>query len=190
MAQTAIPTMSVDEFLLWQQGQEDRYELVEGHPVKLMTGASEIHDRIVTNVIIALGNQLRGSPCRPTTADLAVRTRIRSVRRPDVTVTCDEPRPDSYQARNPRMVVEVLSPSNKGMAWQRKLEEYRHLEGLAYILLIESEAEQATLISRTGESWSHEDFDGREGVIDLPAITCRLPMAAVYEGVSYSTPAR
>jgi Uma2 family endonuclease len=185
MAQTAIPPMSVDEFLLWQQEQEDRYELVEGYPVKLMTGASEFHDAIVTNVIIALGNQVRGSPCRPTTADLAVRTKIRSIRRPDETVTCDEPRKGSYQARNPRFIVEVLSPSNVGMGWQRKLEEYRHLDGLAYILLIDSQAVQATLITRSGEAWSHEDFDGRDGVIEPPAIACRLTMTDIYSGLTF-----
>lgn len=75
MSGTATILMTVEEFFVWQQRQEDRYELVEGAPVKLMTGASEAHDVIVTNLLSGMHRQLRGAPCRAATADLAVRTR-------------------------------------------------------------------------------------------------------------------
>lgn len=191
MADAAVKRMTVEEFFRWQQCQEDRYELVDGVPVPMrdpttmMTGASALHDRITSNVLIALGNQLRGSPCWPATADLALRTRIRSLRRADVMVTCDPPRPDVYEAQDPRMVVEVLSPSNQGLGWQRKIEEYRQHGKLVYLLLIESAREQATLIAKRGESWEPVDLDGRDGAFDLPVIGCRLAMADIYEGIAY-----
>ena len=55
--------MEGDEFLLWCLDQEDRYELVNGVPVKmidarLMVGASRAHDRIVVNLIASLLGQL------------------------------------------------------------------------------------------------------------------------------------
>jgi len=106
MAGQATKLMSVEEFFAWQQRQDDRYELVEGVPLKLMTGASLQHDRITSNVLIDLGNQLDGTPCWPATADVALRTKIRSLRRADVLVTCDEPRLDTYEANDPKMVVE------------------------------------------------------------------------------------
>ncbi len=185
MSDTATRRMTVEEFFVWQQAQEDRYELVEGVPVKLMTGASEVHDVVLTNILSALHRQLRGAPCRAATADLAVRTKIRSLRRADVLVTCDNdpPRADSYAARNPRLVVEVLSPSNKGTPWQRKLEEYRRLTGLTYILLVDTEIEQVVFLRKSGDQWNHEDFDGREAVIPLPEINCSLAIADVYDGV-------
>ncbi len=192
MAGTATKLMTIEEFFVWQKRQDDRYELVEGVPVimrdplTMMTGASSLHDRITSNTLIALGNQLRGSPCWPATADLALRTKIRSLRRADVLVTCDEPRRDVYEAQEPRMVVEVLSPSNKGIPWQRKIEEYRQHGKLLYLLLIDSDIEQATLIRREGPTWTHDDFDGRESVIPLPEIKCRLAMADVYEGVRFA----
>lgn len=191
MADAAVKRMTVEEFFRWQQCQEERYELVDGVPVPMrdpttmMTGASALHDRITSNVLIALGNQLRGSPCWPATADLALRTRIRSLRRADVMVTCDPPRPDVYEAQDPRMVVEVLSPSNQGLGWQRKIEEYRQHGKLVYLLLIESAREQATLIAKRGESWEPVDLDGRDGAFDLPVIGCRLAMADIYEGIAY-----
>lgn len=189
MSRTASQLMTVEEFFTWQQGQEERYELVDGipeimaDPVTMMTGASSQHDRITGNVFASLHNQLDVSPCWPATADLGIRTKIRSLRRADVLVTCDEPSPTVYEAVEPRMVVEVLSPSNKGLPWQRKIEEYRQHAKLVYLLLIDSEREQATLITRDGERWLPTDYDGREGTIELPEIGCQLPMAAVYRGV-------
>ena len=190
MANVAYQTMSVDEFLIWQLDQEVRYELVEGHPVKMQTGASNYHDVITVNVILALGNQLRGKPCRVATADTAIRTRIRSARRGDVVVTCEPPRRDSYEATAPRLIVEVLSRSNTGVRWQRKLEEYRRREGLQYILLIDSRRIEATLLTRSGETWEPTDYNDLADTTDLPEIGCKLPMADIYGGLTFDETAR
>ena len=197
MAETAQKLMTVEEFFDWQQGQDERYELVDGvpvilaDPITMMTGASSQHDRITGNIFAALHNQLDGSTCWPATADLALRTKIRSLRRADVLVTCDEPKLDVYEAQEPRMVVEVLSPSNKGLPWFRKIEEYRQHGKLVYLLLVESERQQATLISRAGEggAWMPTDYDGDGGVIDLPDIGCKLAMSSAYKGVKFDLPA-
>ena len=194
MAERAQSLMTVDEFIVWQKGQEERYELVDGvpiimaDPITMIAGASSQHDRITGNIFAALHNQLDGSPCWPATADLALRTKIRSLRRADVLVTCDEPKLDVYEAQEPRMVVEVLSPSNKGLPWHRKIEEYRQHGKLVYLLLVESELQQATLIARSGGSgaWSPTDYDGDGGVIELPEIGCKLTMASIYKGVKFA----
>lgn len=183
MGQVAHKRMEADEFLSWAARQEARWELVDGVPLEMMSGASGLHDRIVTNIIIALGNQLRGGRCRPTTADIALRTRIRSVRRPDVTVTCDPPAGDVYEAREPRMVVEVLSPSNKGIGWERKMREYRRHTALEYILVVDSETVGVSLYRRDQHrDWDAVDADRLADVIDLPGLGCRLPLAQIYEG--------
>jgi Uma2 family endonuclease len=182
MASAAVKLMDVDEFLVWCLDQEARYELVDGIPLEMMAGASRLHDLVVTNIIASLKAQLRGGPCHPTTADIAVRTRIRFVRRPDVTVTCDPPHGDVYEALEPRMVVEVLSPSNKGVAWDRKLREYRRHQSLQYILLVDSEIAAATLYVRAENDWENVDADRFADIFELPLIGCRLTMAEIYEG--------
>lgn len=112
MTGPALSLMENDEFLLWCLDQEDRYEpvdgvpvsmmtevtqMIDGVPVKMMAAASNRHDQIVVNPIITLSSHLRGSGCRAATADNAVKTRNRSFRRPDVTVTCDPARNDTYE---------------------------------------------------------------------------------------------
>ena len=187
MGTAAKKLMSAEEFLAWQLTQEDRYELVDGVPVlmrslEMMTGASGVHDRIVTNVIALLHGQLRGSRCRPTTADISLRTRIRSFRRPDVTVTCDPPQGDIYEALEPRMVVEVLSPSNSGVAWERKLSEYQRHDRLDYILLVDAQIVAATVLARGRNGWDTTDADSLDDVLKFPKLKCKLALAELYEG--------
>ena len=189
MVDTARRLLTPEEFFAWQLGQEDLYELVDGVPVrmlKMMTGASAQHDRVVVNVIATLHAQLRGSACRPTTDDIALRTKIRTVRRPDVTVECAELVRNTYESREPKLVVEVLSPSTTDIDRFRKLEEYKRHPSLAYILLIDTRAPTATLYARSDEgAWETQDFTGLDAMIDLPQIGARLALADVYDGLGF-----
>ena len=133
--------MTVEEFFEWQQGQDRNYELVDGVPVmsvKAMTGATDTHDRVTVNAIAVLWNQLRGKPCRPKTTDTSVRT-IRGTRRPDVTVECGRPDPKSMAADDPRLVIEVLSPSTTRYDRFQKLAEYQAHPAIQVILLVDTE---------------------------------------------------
>lgn len=190
MAETASRLMTPEEFFQWQLGQEDLYELVDGVPVKMlkmMTGASVQHDLVVVNIIALLRAQLRGSGCRPTTDDVALRTKIKTVRRPDVTVECGELVRDTYETREPKLVVEVLSPSTTDIDRFRKLEEYKRHPSLAYILLLETRAPKATLYRRTDDGdWETQDFEGLDATIPLPLIGASLPLREVYEGLGFA----
>ncbi len=87
MADPARRLMTPEEFFAWQLHQEERYELVDGLPIRrhrMMTGSSTQHHRVSVNIIASLHTQLRGSGCRPMTADIAIRTGIHGLRRPDV----------------------------------------------------------------------------------------------------------
>ena len=124
MAEAQLRRMSQDEFFAWQERQDRLYELVDGVPVlplKMITGATQAHDRVVVNIIAALHRQLRGTPCRPTTDDLAVRVPAGNVRRPDVTVECGLAGRRELAVREPRVVIEVLSPSTMTFDRIRKI---------------------------------------------------------------------
>jgi Uma2 family endonuclease len=186
MADAAPHLMTPEEFFRWQLDRDELYELVEGVPVKMlkmMTGTSHQHDRVVVNVIASLHTQLRGSRCRPTTDDVAVRTKIRSVRRPDVTVECAPLVRDAYEAHEPKLFVEVLSPSTTNIDRFRKLEEYKRHPTLAYILLVDTRFPTVTLYRKEGEGWEAEDIEGLEAAVEMPEIGARLTLADMYEGL-------
>jgi Uma2 family endonuclease len=191
MADAARLTMTPEDFFVWQRDQDELYELVDGHPVprhRMMTGASMQHDRATVNIIGTLYAQLRGKPCRPTTADISIRTSIRGLRRPDVMVECAPLVPDTYEVLEPRLVVEVASPSTTTIDQIRKVEEHKRHPTLAYILLVETLKPQALLYRRSGEGWDIETFEGLQAVVDLPDAGATLSLADIYDGLTF--PAR
>jgi Uma2 family endonuclease len=190
MAEPQLRRMTQDEFFAWQERQELGYELVDGVPVlsiKMMTGASQAHDRVVVNIIRELGNQLRGGPCRPTTDDLAVRIPAGNIRRPDVTVECGPLERHEMAVREPRAVFEVLSPSTMSFDRFRKVLEYQTIETLAYILLIDTETPRIDLVFHADDrNWRQQRFEGLDGRIDLPLIGVSLRLADVFEGLPFT----
>ncbi len=187
MGEKAQRQMTADEFLAWHEGRDDKWELVGGIPVKMMVGATRRHDQIVVNTIAQLVTKLRGSNCRPTTADTAVTTMAdANVRRPDVTVECGELIDRALKANDPRMVVEVLSKSTRTFDMVQKIEEYKSVDTLRYILYLDTETPRAKLYFRNeADAWDNRDFIGLDSVIELPDIGATLALEDLYDGLSW-----
>jgi Uma2 family endonuclease len=143
MTEAAPRRWTSAEFFAWQETQPERYELVDGFPVRMMAGARNVHDDIVVNILAELRNQLRGSACRPFTGDGSIETKPGQIRRPDIGVDCGPRDPNATKAASPRVVAEVLSPTTRDFDTIGKLEEYKLVESLERILVIEPNAEIA-----------------------------------------------
>jgi Uma2 family endonuclease len=190
MGEPNLRRMTVEEFFAWQAKQDRLYELVDGVPVlplKMMTGASQAHDRVVVNIIASLHQQLRGSQCRPTTDDLAVRIPKGNIRRPDVTVECGQGEPQDMAVSEPRAVFEVLSPSTMSFDRFRKVLEYQTIATLVHIVLVDTEAPRIDVISRGANgNWSQQQYEGVIGQIAFPAFQASLDLADVFEGLDFA----
>ena len=186
MLDKAQRRMTPEEFYAWQEPMDEKYELVDGFPVKMMTGASRRHDQIVVNIIVALGRQLRGTSCRGFTGDTAVRTLPRTRRRPDVGIECGRMEDDSFEAGEVKLVVEVLSPSTREFNHYGKLEEYKSIPSMLHVLLVEPNAPQVGVWSRVGDAvWRYAEFEGMEGIISLDSPAIELALSDVYADLSF-----
>ena len=186
MAEPVHQKWTLDEFFVWQEKQADRYELVDGRPLKMMAGAKNVHDDIVVNLLGDLRERLRGSGCRPFTGDGSVETRPGQIRRPDVGVDCGERDPNGSKAANPRLVIEVLSPSTRDFDTFRKLEDYTGVASLDYIILVEPNAAIASVWSRDeSDQWVERRVQGLTETIAMPRLELELQMSGIYEGVKF-----
>ncbi len=189
MAEPELQRMSEQAFFAWQEKQERLYELVDGLPVlplKMMTGASRAHDRAVVNMIRTLGNQLRGGPCSPTTADLAVRIPAGNIRRPDVTIECGQGGSRDMAVKEPRVIVEVLSPSTMSFDRFKKVVEYQTIPTVTHILLVDTEVARVDVLSRSGGgTWTSTRYEGLDARIELPTIKASLGLDEVFEGMEF-----
>lgn len=157
--------MSVEDFYIRQLDRDERNEPVDGLPAPLRatTGASNVHDVILIDAIIELGTRLRGKPCRVASADTALRTSIRSTRRPTA-------------------VIGVLSPSTRKIDRFTGLEDDRRHPSLRHSLLVDPDTIAAKLYSRPeGGAWGDVDLIGRDARIDFDAVGVSPPLAALYE---------
>jgi Uma2 family endonuclease len=179
--------MTPEDFLVWCLDRDERWELVNGHPVRMMTGATRRHDHVVFKILVALDRRLSGGPCSPHTADQAVRTDARSIRRPDVTVDCGPTADDALEASQPTAVFEVLSPSTRKTDQFRKLEEYKAMDGLAHVVLVDPDRPAAMVYSRAADgAWTNAQIEGLEAALTLSALGISLPLAELYEGLTFT----
>ena len=191
MAQRQQKTHTFDtfeDFLDWERTEEFRHELVDGVPVA-MTGALEAHNVIQVNILLALGNKLRGGSCRPFTSDMIMKTGLRNGRYADVTVDCGPRNPANRSLPNPKVVFEILSPNTQREDRTVKLWEYNELRSIDFYVLIEQSLPLVLVYSRSdaGEfKLKPLEFEGLDGTITLPTIGTSLTMAEIYEGLDFN----
>ncbi|MGY2047298.1 Uma2 family endonuclease [Methylobacterium sp. JK268] len=188
MPEPASRRWTVPEFFAWQESQDARYELVGGVPVRMKAGARTIHDDIVVNLLAEFRTRLRRGSCRPFTGDGSVETRPGQIRRPDLGVDCGARDPNGLVAADPRLVVDVLSPSTRDFDTFDKLGEYKAVTSLRHILLVEPNAAEVAVWSRDADgAWTRRLVTGIEAEIDLPDLGLLLPLREIYDGVTFPT---
>lgn len=190
---SALPSpekrMSETEYLLFERSSENKHEYVNGE-IYAMSGASEHHNIIVSNLIAGIHPQLRKPPCRIYPSDMRVLTPFsRTYSYPDVTIICGKPvLIDSYEdvLLNPTVIFEVLSPSTERYDRGRKFLHYREIESLQEYVLVAQDAPRIERFIRDSEgTWRFSDVSGLDATLELPSIGCVLALADVYETVTF-----
>jgi Uma2 family endonuclease len=185
MGEPKLVFTTVEAFLDWEAGQDERHELVGGL-ARMMTGATRRHERISGNVFFALKQRLRSGKCLPFGPDIGVRTAAGNLRRPDVGVDCGAFRDRDVVADQPTLVVEVLSERTRLIDVGAKLIEYMNLPSTRYCLHVEPQS-PAVRLARRGEdgTWESVLIEGLDAIVELPMLGITLPLAEIYEGLSF-----
>jgi Uma2 family endonuclease len=186
---TALPLLGpdltdlsrVEDFVAWMEGQQCKLELIDGRLV-MMAGGSRRHAAIAANVILALGRQLRGTPCRVYTGDLLVNLGPRNRFYQDATVVCDETR--DWTDR-PGLVVEVLSERTRAYDLGHKLRAYMAAPGIQYLVYLEQDRPLAMFWPKPDGPF---ELAGPEAAIEMPLLGLRLELAELYRDLG-ETPA-
>ena len=120
------PQMNVDDYLVWSEGQDERWELIDGEPMK-REAERATHARVKHAAVTALGEAIRRAkkPCEAFPDGMTVRISKRTAYRPDVLVQCG-PRLSgkALEVSDPVIVVEVLSPRTAGRDYGEKVDGY------------------------------------------------------------------
>ncbi len=141
--------MTAAEFLSWDAKQTVKHEFVQGE-VFAMAGGEDRNNSVTLNLVVALRQHLRGSPCRVYTSDVKLLVESAdSYFYPDLMVTCSAAdAADRLIKREPMLVVEVLSPSTAAYDRGDKFASYRQLPSLAEYLLIDVASQRCDLFRK------------------------------------------
>lgn len=139
----------------------------------MMAGGTRRHARVQSNIISALRLGLRGSGCAAYGANMGVKTRLDSLRYPDVSVFCGREGvefDEELMADDPHVVFEVLSAGTARTDLRLKLDEYKALSSIDTVVFVDIATERLRVVQRIGRtSWSDDDHDEPNGVA-LPSL--------------------
>ncbi len=176
---------TVEEYLDWEERQEERHELVDGRPV-LMVGATSAHDILCINLVSALKAALRGRRCRGHSGGFKVRTGRDNVRYPDASIDCGRLDLKGRLAVEPTVVFEVLSPSTWAIDLNEKLADYGATPSIRHYVIVAQDRVQVTVWNRVdGALVRGAEFTTLKDVVDLAAADVRLALADVYDEVAF-----
>jgi Uma2 family endonuclease len=183
MASTAFKApATLDEFLVWEEQQPDRYEFLDG-VVRMMTGGTEDHDRLSVNLIRLLANALRGGPCSVHASNLKVVSRAGNASMyPELFVRCGPREGRRTRIEDAVVAVEVLSPSTAKNDLTRKRRAYTALPTMRVIVYASQDEPRLDLVRRRpDDGFADEVVEGLGAALELPEIGVRLAMAEIYE---------
>lgn len=181
--------MSLDDFeeLLADKPRDEKWELIGGRVVKMMTGARWEHHFIVQNLNFSLSRHLRdrGSSCRVFTESFHLKeSALESSLLPDIIVRCGAMTPGATSLNDPTLLIEVMSDGSVGRDRVEKWHVYRKLPALQHYVLVERDKPVIEVFDRAGEAWfQNRLIEGLDAVLALSALDVTIPLAEIYRDV-------
>jgi Uma2 family endonuclease len=169
---------TADEFIAWAlEHPTGRFELDNG-VVVAMTPERVNHGRAKAQAWLALRLAIaaRGLGCEALPDGATVRIDDRTVYEPDALVRCGPPLPgDAIEAGDPIIVVEVVSPSSRGIDKGAKLVSYFSLPSVRHYLIVDTDR-RAVIHHHLVEGGRIESRFHHEGplTLDPPGLTIEV----------------
>jgi Uma2 family endonuclease len=183
MIAAARKSMTLAEFLEWEDLQDLRYEFDGFQPVA-MTGGTAAHAAIQRNLAIALGGRLRGQPCQFYGNDLKIEVAGR-IRYPDGFVVCAPIPARAKLVRDPVVIFEVLSDSTGRTDLVTKNRDYSGTPSVRRYVILSQDEVGGTVFERIGDDWVGHLLTG-DVILRMPEIGIEFPLAELYEGVDFT----
>lgn len=188
---TALPTrkLTAAEYLAIERDAPFKSEFYAGE-MFAMSGASPAHNFIKDNLIVALGNALRGSGCRTLSSDQRVRVSPTGLYTyPDILILCgpgEYAAEDDHTLLNPKVVIEVLSDSTRGYDRGAKARQYKRIPSLEEYVLVEQDEPVIDRFVRLPDGgWLETTVEGVDAEFAFATVAVRVRLVDVYAGVTF-----
>jgi Uma2 family endonuclease len=175
---------TIEEYLEMERASNVKHEYYQGE-IFAMSGASDRHNWIFSNVFIGFGVQLKDKPCQPFGSDMRMHIPENTLfTYPDISIYCGDPTViNEDTVIQPTIIIEILSPSTRAYDLGKKFELYRDIPTLKEYILIDTENINVKIF-RINEhnQWELEEYKTLEETVQIPTIGISLSMQAIYRG--------
>lgn len=184
--------MSADAFLEWDTGDEMIWELIDGVPRHKFppnpdlfgqAAPNDQHNIVVQNLGFAIDAALRhqGRPCLVMVGSAQRTPRRRDrIRIPDLMVKCG---PTVHLPNVPILVAEVVSPSNSHAELSERVADFKAVDTVQEILVIQQQAPILELHRRMGDLWPIWRLEGPAATVTLDSVDVTVTLRDLYRGV-------
>jgi Uma2 family endonuclease len=179
--------MSIEEYLEMENASTEKHEYYKGE-IFAMGGAKMPHNRISSNLLIALGSKLKGKKCQPYGSDARIHIESNTLfTYPDISIICGEIitlNNDDYNVLNPTVIIEVLSKSTANYDRGEKFKLYRDIAALKEYILVDPERTDIEIF-RLNENghWELEEYRSLADTVIIKSINETVLLSDIYDGV-------
>jgi Uma2 family endonuclease len=183
--------LTIEEYLEMEQASQEKHEYYQGE-IFAMSGPKVPHGIISGNTFLALGNRLKGKPCRPFNSEQRIHIEKNTLfTYSDIFVVCGDIETrnnDDWNILNPVVIIEILSSSTRDYDHGLKFQLYRDIPSLKEYILIDSESIHIEVFFLNDRgNWELKEYKSIEDSFALKSIQVQLDLKEVYEGMKLLT---
>ncbi|HCN36413.1 MAG TPA: Uma2 family endonuclease [Bacteroidetes bacterium] len=172
------------EYLEFERNSDTKHEYYKGEIFDL-AGVSLKHNQIMLNLAFLLRSKLKGK-CRLITNDVKVKIQTNSlITYPDLAIICgkielSDDKQDTIL--NPKVIFEILSPSNQEYDKNQKFALYKEIPSLEeYILIYQDEVKAECFLKK--DNWEKSGYAGEGVDMKIKSLGIDLSLKEIYEGI-------
>ena len=187
MGALATPAkISVEEYLALDREAELKSEYHDGVLFPICA-VSLAHGRLCSRFAHRLEERLEGGSCITAVSPVRVRVSRTKFVYPDIVVICGKPSfTDEHvdTITNPKVILEVLSPSTQDYDYGTKFKLYRELASLEEYVLVSQEAQRVEVFRRmANQEWRLTRYDGPDTSLPFESMSISIPLSEIYSGI-------
>jgi Uma2 family endonuclease len=186
MSANPLPRLTGDAYLAMDRAAEWKSEFHDGEMFPI-EAVSLRHARILMNLMRATDPGLRLKSCEGLPGPLRVRVSATQYVYPDFQIVCGKPEltdENDDTVINPKVVIEILSPSTAGYDHSAKFELYRRLASLEEYVLVSQAKQIVEVFTKQSERlWSLAIVEGEDQNVCLQSVGIEFPLASLYDGL-------
>ena len=188
MATHPLPYFTPEQYLTFDRSSTVRHEYMFGDVIPIQAGTAA-HARIIANTTRAMGNRLSGA-CADYSSSLRVCVDAKAAYAyPDLSIVCGTPEYLDSQKdtlTNPKLIVEVLSPSTENYNLGKKARLYWNIASLTGLIFIAQNEVWIEYWFRAPEGkWDRQQIVGLHDALRIDLCSSDIPVAEIYSRVDF-----